>query len=237
MKGEHMNQARTSLSLALVGLLGIGLASGARAETQSFGPATTDFKTFLTFNQFNPALGTLNSVSITLQTDFDTAITITNNSVSPSNGTDRTNVQDAITDGAINNASDPLTVTGGNFSVQDNFNSAPVSYNLAPGANTTQSPPHATHTVGPTAFSSAPVLVEFTGLGTINLNIGTFTQTFLANTGGNTSSAQSTTATMTGTVNYNFTPSTPGTPEPGVLAFLGAGVVGTIGAGLRRRKK
>ena len=80
-------------------------------------------------------------------------------------------------------------------------------------------------------YTSAVVLSEFTGPGSITLNASTYTQTLLANTGGNTAAGQVTTGSATGTVTYNFTP----VPEPSAFVMLGLLVVGLMGRAVRRK--
>jgi len=77
-------------------------------------------------------------------------------------------------------------------------------------------------------LSTAPVLAEFTGSGNINLPAGTFTQTDLSNTGGNSNSSQVTDAGLTGTVTYTYI------PEPGTVSLFSLGGVAAL---LHRRRR
>jgi hypothetical protein len=61
---------------------------------------------------------------------------------------------------------------------------------------------------------------------------GTYTQTLLANTGGNTAASQVTQAMATGTVTYYYTVIT---PEPASLSILGSALLGTLAFARRRR--
>jgi hypothetical protein len=65
----------------------------------------------------------------------------------------------------------------------------------------------------------------------ITLDASTFTQTLLANTGGNTIANQVTYGSATGTVSHNFAP----VPEPSTLAMPGIVAVGLVGCAMRRK--
>jgi hypothetical protein len=87
-------------------------------------------------------------------------------------------------------------------------------------------------------YTTAAILAEFTGLGSFSLNASTFTQTLLANTGGNTAANQVTDASATGTVTYTYTPALPPTavPEPATCG-LGIMALSMLGlTSLRRRR-
>jgi hypothetical protein len=58
------------------------------------------------------------------------------------------------------------------------------------------------------------------GNGNISLNASTFTQTLLANTGGNTAASQVTDANLTGNVIYTYTV----VPEPSTFGLLALGL-------------
>jgi hypothetical protein len=81
------------------------------------------------------------------------------------------------------------------------------------------------------SWTTPAILAEFTGTGNISLNASTFTETVLANTGGNTAAAQVTTASATGTVTYHYNV----VPEPGSFAVMGSALFGLL-AFARRRK-
>jgi len=218
-----------NLTLLCLGVVAIvAIASSSQANTS--GPFTTstpisytltDWSNSLSFPKFNSALGTLTEVDLTFNAGMETTLSITNDSDSGSSGSANTNVQVSVDD------------PGSYFSPpQVNFLSPTYYYTLAGGGNTTSG--LLTSTGSYTGnLTLAGILAEFNGPGTIVLPASTFTQTYLANTGGNTAAEQVTDASLTGTVTYQYTP-TP-TPEPGTLVLLGMGAIGLLGFAWRRR--
>jgi len=239
-----MIQTRKHLVLGMAALaLTLGASTLAKADTivqgpLAFGPFLTDSSGTFTFNQFNPTLGTLNSVKIDLGTSFSTTITVTNSGGTASTGTARTEVQDGLTDGNFSiGGGNILTITGENYKVQDDVLSNPQSYSLGAGQSTTLAPTSKSSTATGT-FSSGAVLSEFTGVGTVGVKWDTLTQTLLANTGGNTDASQVTNATVSATVTFDYTARSTSTPEPGSVAMLfGMGVTGMAFVYRRRVKK
>ena len=81
-------------------------------------------------------------------------------------------------------------------------------------------------------YTSSGILAEFTGLGNIVLPTSTQTYTNISYTSGNVSTTNVTYAGTAGQVTYTFTP----VPEPSTFALLGAGAIGLLGWGWRKRK-
>ncbi len=181
----------------------------------------TDWSGLLTFPQFNPSLGTLTEVDLTLSGGLSTTLTITNNSDSPSTGNADTLVKVFAQDVGNNLASPAVDL----FSPSYNY-SLPGGDSIGSGLLTNTGGAY-------DAYTNPTILGEFTGYSTLSLTASTFTETQLSNTGGNTDASQVTDASFTGTVTYQYTP-TP-TPEPSTLALLGVGSVGLLGYGWRRR--
>ena len=211
--------------LMVTGLVLAGTSLGVHAAT--LGPITTttpitttltDWSSSLSFPQFNPALGTLLSVQLDFSSTLTTTLTITNNSGSASSGTAKTELQVTIQDGGPNLIAPELDLL------------SPIySYSLAAGQGTTSGLLSNNGSSGH-LYTLAAVLTEFTGVGNISLNASTFTQTLLANTGGNTAANQVSDGDLTGTVTYNYT----AVPEPSTYALAIAGLMGLLALRGRR---
>ncbi|MDP9054609.1 MAG: choice-of-anchor E domain-containing protein, partial [Acidobacteriota bacterium] len=166
----------------------------------------------LSFPKFNPSLGTLTSVTISLSGSINTTIFVCNGTISGSaeaygcTGTGASN-----SNGKVQTISS-ITVqdSGSNINTSFSISSAKQTYaNVAPGSSQTFGPITASGSSNPPAFTSAPILSEFTGTGAIVLNAGTITNTSVQNQSGNTATTQTTFDSLTGTVIYTYTPGTP----------------------------
>jgi hypothetical protein len=214
-----------TLCPVLAGVVGLFFAGSTQAATEIFHsippiPATsTDWSSDLPFTQFDPSLGTLVSVEILLNGGLTTTITVTNDADTSSSGSATTGVQITAQDAGNN-------LSAGIFTVMSSPN---FSYSLGAGGSTSSGAITGSGSSDET-YTAAPVLAEFTGGGTYDLPASTFTQTFLANTGGNTSASQTTTASLAGTVFYNYTP----VPEPTSIGLVALAL--PLLAGRRRRK-
>lgn len=212
-------------SLLIAAFVPLALASVTLADSVSYSSnlpyAKTDWISTLELPRFNPALGTLTKVQLAVTGDVSTELTITNNASTSSHGSAKTEVIIAVQDilGSFLVGPDILTPQTG------------YAYNLSAGESVTSGALTKSKTDSQD-ITSSEVLSEFTGLGNISLNASTFTQTLLANTGGNTAADQVTTADITGLITYTFTP-TASIPEPASVGFVGLGVVGLLA---RRRR-
>lgn len=231
------------LSLSISGLLLMGMSLTANADTIIQGPSTvtspTDFTGAFLFAKFDPSLGTLNSIFLTLGTSLTTQLTVTNSSADPSSGNAKTELQAALYDPSATTSTtgNVLTVTGGSFKVADDVLTNAASYDLAGGGSTILNPPTKITNTGAVNITSGGTITFFSGTGNASVNYKTFTTTVLSNTGGNTNAAQSTSDGLSATLVYNYTPSSPSTPEPGTWAMMAAGASTGLVALRRRRNK
>jgi hypothetical protein len=211
--------ALIAIATLLAPCAGFAAGSGPFATTTPISFTLTDWSSSLAFAKFNSALGTLNAVQLDLNGSLNTVITVTNDSLAPSSGTAKTELQVTVQDG------------GGNLIVPElDLNSPLYSYSLAGGGSVTSGTLTKTGTSSD-QYTSAAVLAEFNGPGTIVLPASTFTQTWLTNTGGNTFASQVTHASLTGTVTYFYT----SVPEPMSVLSL-ASMLLPVGLKLRRRR-
>lgn len=224
-------------SLLLPGVIGVGSWFGmiGQASAATEGPITTTTPiinqltdwtgntTFLRFPQFNPSLGTLTSVSLSLTGNITSTLTVTNLGNSTSNGNDSTTCMLSITDasGVITGLAPQITIPTTLWAY------GPLA---ADGGNATSIPALTGNGSYTNSFGNASVLAEFTGTGNISLPAGTYTFTTLQNHGGNSLDAQVTDATLTGNVTYTYT----AVPEPTSVTLL---VLGGAVALMQRRRR
>jgi hypothetical protein len=211
------------LSVLVCGLL-ISLSGVSGASTVSYNAVTsvsdttTDWVRNIVFPQFDSSLGTLTQVDLYITSTINTTLTIINNDPSGSEGNAKTHLIVTVTD--------PATL----LSVISSIYSQPFDYVLG-GGGSISSGLLTDSGSNSGSWTTPAILAEFTGTGNISLNASTFTETVLANTGGNTAAAQVTTASATGTVTYHYNV----VPEPGSFAVMGSALFGLL-AFARRRK-
>jgi hypothetical protein len=191
-------------------------------------PAVND----LTFKQFDPTLGTLDSVVLTYSGSMTTTITVTNisgflGSPATSSGTVATQSVVSIQDsgGDLMNPLSQLAIL-----------SPPQSYALAgtPNGNTQVFTEPETSLSDSFTYLAPAVLADFTGSGTIQLAASTSTGIVYNNTGGATFPSQISSAALGGTIIYTYTPTV---PEPSALALVGVGFAGLMGFVWRSRRR
>lgn len=214
--------------MALAAALAVGAftVSSAQAAIQTIVQSDTkvatltDWSEAFTFAKFNSDLGTLLSVQVTVSTSATTTITVENTGSSSSTGTVRTNLQLTVSDPAGLFALDPNNAYP---QIDINVPNAAPSYDLTPGQSVVLGPYTRNSGNIISLYDSAGILSQFTGSGsdTINLTLATLAQTLLANSGGNTSASQITTATGNLTITYTYD----AIPEPSTYALIGLGLV------------
>jgi len=218
------------ISLTLAALVGIGLAigqgAGAQVIVQTFTVPTgtvVPFSQNFTFNLFDSTLGLLQSVTLSLSTSITAEVDVFNSLASPQ----------AFTNG---NASIPVTVTAPDAVTETATGVAgPVAGTANPGFNAFPGLP-ASASTSQTIPMGDWGFYEGVGPMTGNINAASTSGTYSGNANPGVFFGGSAVAGATITITYLYAPA--GTvPEPAATTFLAAGVLGSLGMVLRRRRK
>ncbi len=209
---------RITLCLTLL-VLSLGVTRQVRADVITYGPTNFDIgsaqtSAALTFQQFDPTLGTLTGVSFAVS-DANSAfiMSVLNNTQVQQNGTPSVTTTIGLTAPDLN-SQHSLTLNGNPLSI-------------APGA-TGQFNVLSTSESGPFSPSS---LTGYKGVGTFAFDVQrTITLAFAPGTGVLSAPNPETTGHVA--VTYTYAPLA--APEPGSLLLFGTGVVGLAGYAWRR---
>jgi len=217
---------KTTGIISVAAALLLGLSSLAQADTISFTSSVsgaTDWSQPLGLTQFNPAWGTLLSVTIDLSASFSSSFTITNTGgstfINPSSA--RRTLDIYLGSSAVDLAIDVQNPNGtGNSWLT--WVSSPLSLNnLSSGAHVSANRSGSDSPAGG-IYTDNTTMGYFTGTGTTVLDLSTTSGFLMQLTGGSSyDSSQTTSATATGIVTYDFTP----IPEPSPITLLGMGLL------------
>ena len=203
--------------LAITGwLFSVPLAFGA---TMTYGfsvPAgLTDWSTNLAIQKFNPFFGTLQSVTLNYTGRLASELSVTNSSGGPASGLFAEQLTFDVGQGAITNVLD--------FKI-GNLGSGQVTNTGMASVSQSASQTYATS------------LGAYIGTGVWLLPVSTATLDTLWISGGGYHSSEVTSASLAGTVTYNFTSGFAPVPEPDVNALLLTGSVVLLRGWFRSRR-
>ena len=201
---------RTTASI-IVALLGACTTQCMAQSTQSqtsnvISTQTTDWTGTLTVPQFNSSQGTLTSVQVTLNWNSYQALSATNTDSTTEEiyATDNTSVTMTMPNSDAPLVGTAPTLTLGSETTNE-FGEPVASGSLAVGATDSAGPTTTTSTTAVTLTDSTD-LASFTGTGNISFPVGTATQVFETEDGGNISWSVTTQAGASVTVVYTYTP-------------------------------
>ncbi len=222
-----MLRKNAGIVLTAVATMALSAAAHAQVIVQSFTVPSqaVSFSQSVSFNKFDTTLGILNSVTLSLSSSVTAEIDVFNFSGKTQSFSNAT-------------ASVPVKITGpdgSNFTVT--AVAGPISGNVPAPLGIT---PFVGQTASNTGNSSiAPAnFGSYSGFGggTLNMTFQGLNGTYAGTAPSGVGFGGSASAGGTLTITYNYTKIQP-IPEPGSATFLAAGVLGSVGMGLRRRRK
>ncbi len=221
-------------SIFMLGIICLIFAHPVLATTLETSDTFSSSSEDLDFQYFDTSLGTLNSVTITFETNvLSDAFTLTNNTGSDATGTMAYEVSVALTGDSsapsLWDSTDSYHIGSGADAL---VSSNTLSYNLAKGTLMHFDFEYADSTTG-----DAAAIDQYEGSGNFTLNVSVSVDKSV--TGGAVLISEPASA-YEGTVKitYNYTPSGEApVPEPGTIILLGLGLAGLARAGRRRMKQ
>ncbi len=195
-----MNNLMVLTGASLLLMAGAAKASLSETFTATHSPSTTDWSDNFVLQQFDPSLGTLQSVMVTATENVTMSGTIHNYAT--------------VSESFSFSAGSLLTVTlPGSLGV---IQASPMShaqvFNLPSGANATFGPTTATDT-GSSTYTLAGDMAWFLGTGTFSLPGQTVSSELITGGGGNLTALLNTVAGATVQVQYTYAT----VPEPGTF--------------------
>jgi hypothetical protein len=209
-------------SLFTVAAMALGVSANAATLTHQSGlpiaTSPTEISQTMTLPMFNPALGTLTSVTINYSDSATGTLKVQNKAATTASGRVTTTIDFLWTSslgGILTDSSYTLRNTG------------ILSYTAGQTRN------FGPDTVGATQ-SVNPVLASVTGAGNFTLTCETLNGATIVGGGGNLEATQTTVAGCGAEVIYEYTPTQTAVPEPSTMIPVGLALVGL---GVARRRK
>jgi len=212
--------------LFIFAAMGLGFVSqaGSVSYTNNIPETLTDWTNTVALTQFNPTLGVLASVQISVQSDLDTTLTVQNVSPSSSSGSAITQLKQYLQTGSFGFfANSPVL----------DYASPEFDYTLPSNGKLVSDNLQSSFVATSPALMDDSTLTAFTGTGLVDFTTYTSTRSFLSNSGGNTGAKQVTSSDLQAVVIYSFNPYP--VPEPSVVALGGFGLAAL--AFVRRPRK
>ena len=231
MKTSRRVSLFSIIAIAILSSVAISANAATIMQTKNYGAGTPNFTETLTFNKFDPSLGTLNSVKIKMLVNVSGgSLTVDNDGVDPASVTVELGADGAVTstDVTIAPTVGASASTGAVFNLAAENGDGPS--NIDPSG-----PDGAVHNGGSDSgmdmqFINAAFFSDYTGLGTFDVDAEIDQILDFGSIGGVEGSFTPVTADGNVMITYDYT----AVPEPSSIAMIILGLVGFFFA--RKRK-
>jgi len=214
-----------SIILVLVfAALASAMAQESVSYTNSIALTPTAWDLPTDIQQFNPSLGVLQSMDVSITSHLSSVLTVTNLSSDDSSGDANTEIWVILGDGSLFSTTNNSSLAYSGNPVLDYYSDSFNFTNLGTGYEITASE-IGTGVVDSGMITDSGILAEFTGSGAVDEDVETVAFAGVNYTGGNASADQVTSADYTSIVTYNYLVPVP-EPSGGWLLSGGLAVCG-----------